>query len=314
MSLGSHSAISKSARPPDRGLLLEWAREEVREADVVGARRHRSGADDRGRLAEVAGALDRRDDHRDGAVRLDVAVEEAERIRDHPRRVVVGAGHRGLHDGIRVQPRVIPERDRHVGVLVVGRAELDAMAHRDHRHLLERAHQALRHVPLIQPDQLGANLLPVPPALHCGAAVTRSLPARPRAKDEDRLGEPCGDRSRRDDEHGRRAPASERRPGVVAEVLAAEDAEELLLVDLLHVVPGDTVDVARRDPRVLVRGPDRLDRHLELGEPERLREAGLADADDRGAIANARSVHAMPGSPRLPRVQPPSTARVAPVT
>src|SRR4030095_6016282 len=144
-------------------------------------------------------------------------------------------------------------------------------------------------------------LLPVPPALHRGAAVARSLPARPRAKDEDRLGEPRRDSSPRDGEHGRRAHASERRPGVVAEVLAAEDAEELLLVDLLHVVADEAVDLARRDPRVVARGPDRVDRHLELGEPERLREAGVADAGDRGAIANAGSVRARPGSPRLPR-------------
>ena len=68
--------------------------------------------------------------------------------------------HRRPHDGVRVPRRVAAERDRDLGVLVVGRAVLDAMAHRDHRHLLEGGDEPLRHVPLVQPGQLGRRAAP----------------------------------------------------------------------------------------------------------------------------------------------------------
>ena len=75
------------------------------------------------RLAQVARALGRGDDHGDGAVGDQAAVEQVQRLDDPARRVVVVEGHRlAVHLRVRVQlrPRALADRDR--PELVVRRA------------------------------------------------------------------------------------------------------------------------------------------------------------------------------------------------
>ena len=237
------------------------------------ARRHRAGADDRRRLAQVARPLGRRDDHRHRAVGLDVAVEEPQRVGDHARRVMVGARHRRAHHRVRVADGVLAEGDGDVGVLVVGGAVVDAVAHADHRHLLERADEPLRDVPLIQARQRRRQLLPVASALLRVLAVAGLLAARARAVDEHRVGHAGGDRRRGD----ARAPTrSRRRPSRCRRRSAARDCRARRAAAPRRSAPCRSARapsiVARRDAGVVAGVRDRLDRHVVLGAAEALAE------------------------------------------
>jgi len=265
----------------------------ARQPDVMGSRRHRAGEDVGGPLPEVFRTLGGGHDHRHGAVGLDRAVEEPQRIRDHARSMMVGDRHRLAHHRSGIAQRMRAKRHRDLGILVVARPVLDAMAHADHRHFLERRNQPLRNVPGVQAGELGAELLPVAPALMLAGAVRGSPAARPRAIDEHRVRHPGRDRRGRDDEHGRRAAAAERRAGEEADRGLPERRVEVLLIGRLDVVANQAVDVARRQAGIRARGENCLDRHVELGSPERFGEGGLTDADDGGLVAN-RVAHRLP--------------------
>ena len=170
--------VPELSRGPRRAVLLARRLEEAREPDVVSPRRHRAGEHVGGGLTAVARALGGDDEQGHRAVGLDAAIEEAEGIGHEAGGVVIGQRHRGAHDRTRVSHRVVPERDRHLAVVVVGRAVVDPVAHGDHRHLLEGGDEAVRHVPLVQPRELGLETLPVASPEVARAAVHRLLAAR----------------------------------------------------------------------------------------------------------------------------------------
>ena len=70
-------------------------------------------------------------------------------------------------------------------------------------------------------------------------------------------------------------------------VADAEVARDLHLLARVHRERDEAVDVARRQPGVVERRLHRLARELQLGAARLLRELGLADARDRGAVRGA---------------------------
>ena len=124
------------------------------------------------RLAHVLGPLAPRHDHRGRAVARCVAVEQAERRRDHPRVHVVVHRHRIAVDRVRVERRVLARVERDPRHLLVRRAVLVEVALREHRDPDRGRRRGEREVPLHEPRRLEAAATATAAAgHHAGAAL-----------------------------------------------------------------------------------------------------------------------------------------------
>jgi hypothetical protein len=117
--------------------------------------------------------------------------------------------------------------------------------------------------------------------------VRRALAAvaRPVADDDVSLAG-CHRHGRQDQRSTNRAAAGGH-AGKEAQVRDAHAVEQGELVDVLDVEAGDAVDVLDGEAGIVERRSDRLDRLPVLGDAAAGGVGRVADADDRGAIANA---------------------------
>ena len=248
-----------------------------------------------GPMAQVARPLGRHEHERAGAVGLEAAVEEAERLDDARRCGMVGEGHRAIvHHGGGVQIRVPPERHGHVAQLLGGRAVAIHVAADEEGHAdrgveePERKREAERRVLRAHAHDIARQCAP----------EAAELPHRDRSVDDDAVGGAGGDR------HGgvpdRRAgpsPADDPRHAGVAHhpdpEVGGDEAELVPVVGERR----EAVDVGDGEAGVVHRAEDRLEGELVLRaarELSPLRVLGLGDADDRSRVLHRRVTRSIP--------------------
>jgi hypothetical protein len=82
------------------------------------------------------------------------------------------------------------------------------------------------------------------------------------------------------DQHADGTTTAPARARLVADLGVPQGGEKVLLVGRLHVVAHHAVDRSGGDSRVIARGEDGLDRHVELKATQTPGERRLPDADD----------------------------------
>ena len=230
-----------------------------------------------GPFLRVAGTLGGGHDDGGRAVAFEAAVEESQRIGDHPRLLMILEGDRLRHHRVAVEPGVAAGRHRDLAELARGRAVELHVPPRHRRielggrngadgHLELADHPELRHLPDSRSD----------PALGGPVASERDqdVPADAGAEDGDRT------------LHGRdRARAAHRRRRGEAEVGNAEVRDEVLGHDPAGGVRDDPVDVFGSEPGVGDGGQRRFHLESDDASPGIPAVPRLAHAGDRTSIS-----------------------------
>src|SRR5215472_3255550 len=234
------------------------------------------------RLAERARVVQRRDDQRHGAVAFLAAVEEAQRVNNQPRRLVVLECDRAPMEPrgriVRGMPAV---RDRHPAEVLAGGAVLVHVAAREHCHPMRRGQEPEWRIP--------SEVHPV--GVRCGSeALHAGAEAAPGATIESAIADDHAGHAgcyRHDGVRHRRASGASPVMDAAEErqVAYADGARDLGLVVPVHGERHHSVDVGGLQPCVLERGRHRLAGKTEFLPAGVLRELGGPDPDDGGPVA-----------------------------
>ena len=246
-----------------------------------GARRVRmalGGAHDDDRLVpHVARAVGGADHHRRAAVALQRAVQQAQRIGDHARGLVILDGDRIAHRGVGVERGMAARRHGDLGELARGGAVEFHVPARHHRVELRRRDRTGRHLELA--DQAELRHL-----LHARADPAAGV-AGAAERQQHMVADAGADRGDRALDRGDRAGASHRRRRRKAQVGNAEIGDEVLGHRAALAIRDHAIDVGRLEARIL----DRAQRRLKLEGQRRAIGAahvlGLADAGDGSYFA-----------------------------
>ncbi len=253
--------------------------------------RRRPDAD--GRLRQVAGAVGAGDHEGHRAVGLLAAVEEVDaRLDDPPRRLVVLEGDRPLvAPRRRVGRRVLAQLHDGPSDVGAGDAELVHVAHGIEGHPRRRREDAERHAPL---HRGGARVARRRRGRRLGPAEAGGPRTGPDGAVGDHdVGHAARDGGGRVQQHAHRAAPAVGDPGREADLLDPHRPHELGLLDGIHRVAHEPVDVPGGQPGVGEGGGDGLAGELQLRAPGLPGELGAAHADDGGAAPerDARARH-----------------------
>ncbi len=237
-----------------------------------------------GLLRQVLGPLGGDDDERDRAVALLAAVEQVQRVDDHPRGLVVLDRDRlAVEERVRVGRRVSPVGDRDRAEVGRGGAVLVHVAARLHRHGGRGRAEPHR----VGPGVVEAVGVDLGGRRERELAEARLRPLVEAAVADHDVGDPGRDRHRRL-LHGRAGRATAVvDPAEEAQLRYAELAGHRDLRGGVHRERRQPVDVGGGQAAVGQRGPHRLDGELQLGSAGLLGELGRPDADDRRLAAEA---------------------------
>ena len=245
-----------------------------------------------GRLGQVAGTLGRDDHEGHGSVALLAAVEQVQRLGDHPRRLVVGQRDRlVVEEGVRVGRRMAPVRDRHPSEVLGRRAVL--------MHVTTCLHGD-RRGGRAQPHRVGPRVVQ-PVGVHLrGGSDAELAEATARALVEPAVADHHVRDARGDGHRGLLDGRARGAPAVVdpaeePQLLHPQLAGDRNLRGGVHRERRQAVHVGGGEAAVGQRGLDGLDRELELGASRLLGELRRPDADDCGLArqpthADARAV------------------------
>ena len=255
------------------------------------------------RLAEVRGGIGAGDDHCRPAVARHVAVEQAQRRRDHPGVEVVVHRHRVAVDRVRVDARVLAGVERDLGQLLARRPELVEMPLGEHRDPGRRRRRREGQGPLHEAAGAEASAATAPAAGHDRRPALLALGA---ALVDAAEAQDVGGQSGR---HGQ--ARVDHRPELTGELDAARVPADFEAQRVLHFdeprageaggsvhgpgVGGDAVDLVGREARVLDGGHARVEREVERVAKQPAADLRLPHAADHRALLD-RDGHQDTGS------------------
>ena len=132
-----------------------------------------------GSLGKITRALGAGDQHRAAAVGLQRAIEQAERIDDVSRCLVIGDGHRLAHGRVLVQARVLAGRHRDMRQVFAGGAELVHVALRGEGVIGDSGKMSPRFFPMLVAvaDRMARRRIGVPRLRACTHITVLAIPA-----------------------------------------------------------------------------------------------------------------------------------------
>ena len=244
-------------------------------------------------LAQRPGALGRGHDHGARAVAVQAAIEQPERLDNHPRVKIVVERHRLLHGGVGIAQRVLAEGDRDGREIVAGRAVFVHVAPRAEGMLRRRAKVAELGTVLARPLIGGDQLILLKPT-----PCMRARPAVAAVTADHRCRETRLDRHDRHDDRKNLACAAVVDGRAEGRVDAEPARDQLMMgVDVVGPSHDEAVHVLVLKPGVL---ESALDCHLKQAERAgfNLTELAVAGADNRVFVPHCIHSRHLPSGPR----------------